>query len=417
MSQDIWDDFEKIAIAQGLISEGEKEDEKPKSRTGLADDAMRFLYGIEPDGIFKDKDIIEVAHPDTVVILPSYDAMNGILENENQRHDVMTYIALTNPNGKTTKRYVVAKENLMSSLVKAGFLLDNKNETELMTLADECAMGLKKKSDDITNYFVKEANPIAWGAIGIAAGAVVLIGGIYYFAYGAPTAQNVYVNSKRVLEAIQPLSNKPYANGIRADISKLLQMASDVYSVKDQLAAVRSIDDVVGIAKQQAEETKIAGIKEKITNYKNHLNKILTAIPGWVSSIKLESSTSKDQSSDIWAKIKGLADPFYNTDEEDLTEELYGKGAWLGMGSGRTGGLYEAIEKDLEVMNAALEKAQEHAPEVQKSIQMTEAIPFGDKYKTPEEKKQDQSKANPEQYYNPNPEGFEDLELGNPYKL
>jgi hypothetical protein len=409
MSQDIWDDFEKIAIAQGLISEAEKEDEKPKSRTGLADDAMRFLYGIEPDGIFKDKDIIEVAHPDTSVILPSYDAMNGILENENQRHDIMTYIALTNPNGKTTKRYVVAKENLMSSLVKAGFLLDNKNETELMTLADECAIGLKKKSDEINNSFVKEANPIAWGTVGIAAGAVALIGGIYYFAYGAPTAQNVYINSKRVLEALQPLSNKPYANGIKTDISKLLQMASDIYSVKDQLATVRSIDDVVSIAKQQSEETKIAGIKEKISNYVQHLNKILTTIPGWVSSIKLESSTSKDSSNDLWAKIKGLADPFYNTDEEDLTEELYGKGAWLGMGSGRTGGLYEAIEKDLNIMKAAIEKAQEHAPEVQKSVEMKSEIPWGDKYKSPEEKTKEQ--------YNPSPENYSDLELGNPYQL
>jgi hypothetical protein len=416
MSQDIWDDFEKIAIAQGLISEAEKEDEKPKSRTGLADDAMRFLYGIEPDGIFKDKDIIEVAHPDTVVILPSYDAMNGILENENQRHDIMTYIALTSPNGKTTKRYVVAKENLMSSLVKAGFLLDNKNETELMILADECAVGLKKKSDEINNSFVKEANPIALGTVGIAAGAVLLIGGIYYFAYGAPTAQSVYINSKRVLEALQKLSNKPYANGIRTDVAKLLQMSDEAYANKSQLASVRSIGDVVDIAKKQQEESKKAECLEKLGNYRSQLNKILIAIPEWVSAIKSDPSKLKDQSSDIWAKIKGLADPFYNTDEEDLVEELYGKGNWFG--SGRSGGLYEAITNEIAFMKSSDEKAQEHEPEVQKSVEMSKEVPFlSDKYKSPEEKKQEQSKSKPEQYYNPNPEGFEDLELGNAYQL
>jgi hypothetical protein len=232
-------------------------------------------------------------------------------------------------------------------------------------------------------------------------------------------AQNVYINSKRVLEALQPLSNKPYANGIKTDISKLLQMANDVYSVKDQLAAVRSIDDVVGIAEQQAEETKIAGIKEKITNYAAHLNKILTAIPSWVSSIKLESSTSKEQSNDLWAKIKGLADPFYNTDEEDLTEELYGKGAWLGMGSGRTGGLYEAIEKDLEIMKAAIEKANEHAPEIQTSIQKSEANPFlSDKYNPQKQNKAPVEKqTNPESFYNYTPQNFSDLEIEQPYQV
>jgi hypothetical protein len=50
MNQDIWDEFEKIAVAQGLISVAD-DDKQPKSkdRDSLSDDAIRLLYNIEPE--------------------------------------------------------------------------------------------------------------------------------------------------------------------------------------------------------------------------------------------------------------------------------------------------------------------------------------------------------------------------------
>jgi hypothetical protein len=46
----------------------------------------------------------------------------------------------------------------------------------------------------------------------------------------------VYINSQKVLEALDPLNDKPYASGIRTDVTNLMQMAQHVYDIKDQLS-------------------------------------------------------------------------------------------------------------------------------------------------------------------------------------
>ena len=52
MSHDIWDEFEKIAVAQGLISVAEEDGQSgtlPRSYDSLSDDAVRLLYNIKPE--------------------------------------------------------------------------------------------------------------------------------------------------------------------------------------------------------------------------------------------------------------------------------------------------------------------------------------------------------------------------------
>jgi hypothetical protein len=414
---DIWAEFEKIAVSQGLISTAEdddKKEDKPKSRSGLSEDAISLLYGIEPDSIYKNKDLIEVAHPDTAVILPCYDAMNAIVENENQRHDMSTYIALKEPNGKLIqRRYIEAKKDLMSSLVKAAFVLDNKNESELMSLADSCVVSLDKRGDQIT----KEATGILAGIFSptgaAVAGAAALIGGLYYLGYGAPTAQSVFVNSQRVLEKLQSFSSKPYAAGIQMDVGNLITMANDLYSVKDELTKVTSVDAAVDIAKQQSEQAKVEDIKKKIARYKEQLNKVFLAIPDWVNKIKIAASTSKEETSDFWSKIKNIADPFYNTDEEDLIEELYGKDTIFGITTSRSGGLYEAIQKDIQAMNLALSSADKHVPQIQESLAK-------EPLKNPYLEEQNKNMTPKDQPAQPKDQGYflnDDLQIGNTFQV
>lgn len=237
-----------------------------------------------------------------------------------------------------------------------------------MTLADSCVVSLDKRGDKITKEAAGFMAALFSPTGAAVAGAAALIGGLYYLGYGAPTAQSVYVNSQRVLEKLQPLSSKPYASGIQMDIGNLMTMASDLYSVKDELTKVTSVDAAVDIAKQQSEQAKVEDIKKKIERYKNQLNKVYLAIPDWVNKIKIASSTSKKQESDFWSKVKNIADPFYNTDEEDLIEELYGKDTIFGITTSRSGGLYEAIQKDLQAMNLALSSANKHVPQIQESL-------------------------------------------------
>ena len=96
MSQDIWDSFEELAISQGLISQADQNDPIPgKTHSKSFDDTISLLYGIKPESIYDNKKtMVEKAHPETAVTMRAYDAMNGVVENLHQRHDVMTYIAL-----------------------------------------------------------------------------------------------------------------------------------------------------------------------------------------------------------------------------------------------------------------------------------------------------------------------------------
>ncbi len=374
---DIWNEFEKIAVEQGLIStakdeEREQEDpaKMPARYDSLSDDAIRLLYGVEPESIFeKNKTIIEIAHPETAIVGRTYDAMNAVIENLHERQDVMAYIALKMPNGHPAqRRYVAARQDLVNALVSSAFLLENKDESDLVTLADSCTERLVKK-----NAILKEAvAPLIVAAV-VAAGA--LLGGAYYLGWGATTAQNVYANSQKVLEVLNSLSDKPYAAGIRTDVTKLMQMAQQVYAVKDQLAQVQSVDMAISAAQAASHQAKVESINARISGYIAQLQKVYEAIPEWVNKIQVTHSTSTEVSSDWWAKLTGLVEPLYDTDDEELIDALYGKGDWFG--AGRSGGLYQAIKEDIQKMSTAMQAGQrqveQRAPQMIAEIQAPQA--------------------------------------------
>jgi hypothetical protein len=377
---DIWNEFEKIAVEQGLIStaaeDGEREQEDPTKMPArydsLSDDAIRLLYGVEPESIFeKNKTIIEIAHPETAIVGRTYDAMNAVIENLHERQDMMAYIALKMPNGHLTqRRYIAARQDLVNSLVRSAFLLENREESDLVTLADSCTERLVKKKT-----ILKEA--VAPLIIAGIAAAATLLGGVYYLGWGATTAQNVYTNAQKVLDVLNSLSDKPYAAGIRSDVSKLIQMAQQVYSVKDQLAQVQSVDMAINATQAESHQAKVDAINTRIGNYIEQLQKVYQAIPDWVNKIKIVHSTSTETSSDWWAKLTGLAEPFYDTDDEELIDALYGKSDWFG--AGQSGGLYQAIKEDIQKMSTAMQAGQrqvdQRAPELIAQIAQPAAQP------------------------------------------
>lgn len=350
---DIWDDFEKEAISQGLISveAKDKKTKKEKTYNKPHDDAIRLLYGIEPETIFKSNDLIEVAHPETAIVSDTYDAMNAVVENENQRHDIFTYIALRQPDGKINhRRYVAAKSNLINSLVKAGFTLDNSEEEDLMSLADSCARRLNDEQG-----MVKEAvAPLAVAAIALPV--ALLLGGVIYSRYGATSAQNVYANSQQVLESLAPLMNQPYANGIKQDVATLMRLAQNVYALKNNLAQVDSVDKVVSAVEVQANKSKIDNINANIQEYMNQLQKVYSAIPSWVAKIKMVHSTNTNANPDWSAKLIGWLQDLQWEDHEALIDKLWGSSKIPG-GSEGNGGLFAAIQKDIKTMSAALNAA------------------------------------------------------------
>lgn len=143
-SSEIFDNYAKIALEQGLISEAE---DKTNPRYDSQDlSAIEILYGVKPNG--KDeKHIMEQAHPESVVVAPAHDKVNGLVENELERQDIMVGIARKPNTGNLgAKRYVQAKEELLNEVIKVGFLLDRNNQDDLMAFADDCADRLVKEA-------------------------------------------------------------------------------------------------------------------------------------------------------------------------------------------------------------------------------------------------------------------------------
>jgi hypothetical protein len=398
---DIWNEFEKIAVAQGLVSvddelvsEAQNKGRKQKNPSkmparydSLSDDAIRLLYGLEPESIYdKNKTIIEIAHPETAVVGRAYDAMNAVVENLHQRQDMMAYIALKQPNGHLTmRRYVAAKQDLVNSLVRSAFLLDNREETELMALADDCAHRLEKKSQELTKEAIA---PIA--VVGIAGAAAAVLAGVYWFTYGATTAQSVFENAHVALQHIEPLISNAQTADLRRDLSiikgdleKIMKDAQGIYRIKGELINVRSAFDATEMT--AADEAKGKAVQSKLEEYVQQLLKIKQAIPAWVGAIKAEYSLGEEGVSDWWAKMRGVEQylpEFMQSQrfaDEKFIEKLWGK---PGVGSmvsgfmggprseqaqagGQVGGLLEAVNTEIQTVTAIINKANSDVQMVQ----------------------------------------------------
>ena len=183
---EIFDSFIKIAQDKGLISEDAPEKakkilEKTHRADSLDISAIEALYGTKPsmpkDMEYK-RNIIEDAHPNSVVISPSYDKLNGLVENDQERQDIILHIVNKNPNGHSTQ-HKYAKKDLLLSLVRLGDVLDRQNAEQLRVLSDACleqiaSSGLKKKSKITYKSLKKE------GFVTLVAGAVAAVLGTLY---------------------------------------------------------------------------------------------------------------------------------------------------------------------------------------------------------------------------------------------
>lgn len=142
---EIFEAFVKIAEEKGLVSKSSPEENiadlsKSHRADSLSIDDISKLYGVKPpapeDAQYK-RNIIERAHPDPLVITPSYDKLNSLIENNNERQDILLHIVNKNNDGSIVQRKYAERE-LILSLVRVGNDMDNRGQDELRALADVC---------------------------------------------------------------------------------------------------------------------------------------------------------------------------------------------------------------------------------------------------------------------------------------
>lgn len=146
---EIFDNFVKIAQEKGLVSNDSSEAKKKLEQTRRAgsDDVstIEALYGVKSDaakGMDYKSNIMEAAHPNSVVVSPSYDKLHGLVENNIERQNILLNIVNKPVNGNATQHKYAEKE-LILSLVRIGNDLDDGSNERLRALADTCLAQMK----------------------------------------------------------------------------------------------------------------------------------------------------------------------------------------------------------------------------------------------------------------------------------
>lgn len=247
----------------------------PQARAGSDSiETIEALYGVKPETIDAteySENIMEAAHPNSVIIAPSYDKINALVENNIERHNIMCNIALKPPTATHTNPKYARKE-LVFELVKIANEMDSKNQEELFKLADDCLLALNKEAfdfDDMERKFkgmLDDAGSVGEGAaagaaIGAVAGGLVTVwtgpgvlagipvgaatgavaGGIIAaFAKTSPQVKSVEANAQELLEQMEDVRSKvpeqeEFFTQADAIIRKLVATANKYNSILNKL--------------------------------------------------------------------------------------------------------------------------------------------------------------------------------------
>ncbi len=269
MKSDVFDSFVKIAQEKGMISNDSEDSKKKLEKTHRADSldisAIEALYGVKPNtpkDMEYEHNIMEDAHPNSVVILPSYDKLNGLVENENERQNINIHIVMKTPDGLSTQRKYA--QELVLSLVRVANDLDNKNQDKLMALADLC---LLQASQPLTKTAVA---PLVIAGV---AAAAALIGGIYLKNHMAFFSDGFEQDYQKLVAEIDDLieSNDSIQTSVGAGYNYRPEFIQEMQNFKNKLAGYYNLYKSIEPYIDQLEKPKDAGelleaIKKPETN-------------------------------------------------------------------------------------------------------------------------------------------------------
>lgn len=328
---EVFENYVKIASEQGLvdITKQAEETDPRYSSNDLSDAAI--LYGIKPNG---DQDILDEAHPKTVIISPAHDKMNGVIENLKERQNIMVGVALKPNNGLLTQHiYAKASQELFDEVVKIGFLLDKDNQNDLMKLADICAENLSAKSSKMIKnaWTFKELGtavgiggagvagvltslgPVGWGLM---AGGLVVMGLVNHF--GGMIDQGVVKNCERAISELQDIvdENHPDMKNTYGQITAMIKNISYVKALGTQAASN-------SLGPSTANQENIAKFKVLIEDYKTACQTLAEYIPGWIDLLKASTAMAAgEKSSDVMAILKKVWQTVYPDEVQDSLTAL-----------------------------------------------------------------------------------------------
>lgn len=270
---EIFEEYAKIAQAKGLIKNAQKAKESKELKEykeavypRVGSDTISIiesLYNIKtetPKGMEYEKNIMEDAHPNQVIIAPSYDKLNGLIENHIERQRIIINIMQKPVNGHSIQKKYAAE--LMNELVKTATDLDNRELNQLRELADTCTVQLH----EITKKKVKNA----FGPLAIAAVAAGVLGAVYLFNHMGDPDKGLVGNLKRAIDAIDSLIGEDWFHKtfyatlrpeflinlkkLRTDLGTLSRAAADFNSLELQMRQVKTLQELVATSHTSGQE-------------------------------------------------------------------------------------------------------------------------------------------------------------------
>lgn len=246
---DIFNNYAKIMEEQGLLKNAQRSSEAKTRPQGIDPEAIQMLYHVKPNG--KDeKPIVEQAHPEPAYVAPAYDRMNGLVENVQERQNMMIEIMEDPQHGKLTQhRYVKANNELLQELIRVATYMDNKNQEDLMKLADSCAQKVAEPN------FVKSAWVVPAVRIGLA---LLSVSGLINN-FGGMIDRGVVLNAERAVEELGELTdNLPQYSGV------INELIDDIENISDLNQEISNMG--VSLFDENAKEKAEAG-KSKLVDY------------------------------------------------------------------------------------------------------------------------------------------------------
>lgn len=412
----IFEEYARIADEQGLISDPVERVKTAKSKTEEYFDefstrpsykprefsSSELLYGVDPNG--KQKHIMEQAHPEPVVLSPAYDKINGLVENNIERQNIIVN-QLLEPNDGNINYKKLAEQDLVYELIRIANHLDIKGEEQLRALADDCIekLAIDKEAglwDDAKSWVKEKLGPqysnivsdVEGVGTGVAAGTGIgaLVGGVLGGVFGVGAG------------AIPGATAGAYAGaaigGIISSLGKTGPHATSV-SVNSQ----KAMDEVKDLLKKFPEDrllpklqNNLILLKKSAENYASMLN----SSPDSVTNQKSEENTKKyiDQMETVKFDIKEFNAHCnagaYKEDYYKVTELFY----WF------IDTDEDDVKKALDVLHEVIEKAEEGIKklkeEAQKAIEKAKSTPTTPSSK-PEVKKEESKKEAPKDNQTP----------------
>jgi len=317
---EIFDSFVKIAQEKGMISNDSSEAKKKLEQTHRADSLsisdIEALYGVKPDApknMEYEHNIMENAHPNSVIVSPSYDKINGLVENNNERQNIILNIVNKTPNGLLTQKKYAEKE-FMSALVSVANDLDNKNIDELRVLADACLMQVySKKSKPLK----KQAQLIETALVAATIGALYLQQHMNFANEGFET------NSAKLIAELDDMitsSSSWYGVGVdyketlttmvtdfKNKLTGLSELFQKIKPLIDSLEKPQTAEELIAVSKQPKTNEVINAFKSFYGATANMLTYVQTIQKNFASeSFKARQTQSKGWAQSLIDKVQFL---------------------------------------------------------------------------------------------------------------